>query len=104
MFTYSPCGSPVGVTDSAGQPLTQGSMTILAVSAPSTGAARYTLRIAADAAEIAAAQRLRYRVFAGELGAALEPPVPGHDIDEFDAYCDHLKIGRRRVGKECRSR
>jgi putative hemolysin len=67
-------------------------MTVLAVSAPSTGAARYTLRIAADATEIAAAQRLRHRVFAEELGATLHTPVPGHDVDEFDAYCDHLIV------------
>jgi putative hemolysin len=67
-------------------------MTVLAVSAPATGAARYTLRIAADAAEIAAAQRLRYRVFADELGATLHTPVPGQDIDDFDAHCDHLIV------------
>jgi putative hemolysin len=56
------------------------------------GTARYTLRIAADAGEVAAAQRLRYRVFAGELGATLHTPVPGHDVDEFDGYCDHLIV------------
>src|SRR6266511_2127452 len=54
--------------------------------AASAGAARYTLRIAGDSAEIAAAQRLRHRVFADELGATLHTPVPGWDVDEFDAY------------------
>jgi putative hemolysin len=67
-------------------------MTVLAVSAPSTGAARYTLRIAADAAEVRAAQRLRHQVFAGELGAILPGSVPGVDEDEFDRYCDHLIV------------
>jgi putative hemolysin len=65
-------------------------MTVLAVSASSTGTAQYTLRIAGDPSDIAAAQRLRYQVFAEELGAALHTPIPGHDIDEFDTYCDHL--------------
>ena len=98
MFTYSPCGTPVRVTDSAGQGLTHRYMTVLAVSSPDTGAARYTLRIAADAAEIAAAQRLRYRVFAEELGVTLHSPTPGYDIDEFDAYCDHLIVVEETTG------
>jgi len=67
-------------------------MTVLAVHAPSTGATRYTLRIASDDAEVAAAQRLRHRVFADELGATLHSPVPGRDVDEFDRYCDHLIV------------
>ena len=73
-------------------------MTVLAVSSPDTGAARYTLRIAADAAEIAAAQRLRYRVFAEELGVTLHSSTPGYDIDEFDAYCDHLIVVEETTG------
>src|SRR5256714_13706361 len=98
MFTYSPCGTQVGVRDSAGRGLTHRYMTVLAVSSPDPGAARYTLRIAADAAEIAAAQRLRYRVFAEELGVTLHSPTPGYDIDEFDAYCDHLIVVEARTG------
>jgi putative hemolysin len=71
-------------------------MTTLLLSAPGrdtgTGTPQYTLRLAADAAEVAAAQRLRYDVFAGEIGARLDTPVPGHDSDEFDNYCDHLIV------------
>jgi putative hemolysin len=52
----------------------------------------YSLLIADDASEVAAAQRLRHRVFAGELGAALHTDVPGHDVDEFDDVCDHLIV------------
>jgi len=37
------------------------------------------------------AQRLRYRVFADEMGARLSGP-PGLDVDAFDAYCDHLLV------------
>ncbi|QBK05830.1 GNAT family N-acetyltransferase [Hylemonella gracilis] len=40
--------------------------------------------------EVRAAQRLRYAVFAGEMGARLNTPVPGHDVDLYDDYCEHL--------------
>jgi putative hemolysin len=52
----------------------------------------YTLLIADDAQQVAAAQRLRYQVFADELGATLHTTVPGLDVDEFDDACDHLII------------
>jgi putative hemolysin len=42
--------------------------------------------------EIKEAQRLRYKVFAEEMGANLASNSEGLDIDEFDAYCDHLLI------------
>jgi putative hemolysin len=42
--------------------------------------------------EIRAAQRLRYTVFASELGARLSSPEPGHDIDLFDDFCQHLLV------------
>ena len=42
--------------------------------------------------EVRAAQRLRYQVFAVEMGAALPITVPGHDIDLFDDYCEHLLV------------
>ena len=35
-------------------------------------------------------------MFAGELGARLDGPEPGLDIDAFDAYCDHLLVARGR--------
>jgi putative hemolysin len=37
-----------------------------------------------------AAQALRWRVFAEELGARLPSREPGVDQDEFDAHCEHL--------------
>ena len=40
--------------------------------------------------EVREAQRLRHQVFATELGARLPKTVPGHDIDLFDDYCEHL--------------
>ena len=38
------------------------------------------------------AQRLRYKVFAQEMGANLPKNAEGLDVDEFDRYCDHLLI------------
>lgn len=45
--------------------------------------------------EISEAQRLRYRVFVGEMGAQLQLPADApvaHDIDSFDSCCDHLLV------------
>ena len=42
--------------------------------------------------EVRAAQRLRYDVFAREMGARLASPLEGHDIDLFDDYCEHLLV------------
>jgi len=41
--------------------------------------------------ELREAQKLRYRVFAEEMGARLKGPA-GLDVDPFDAYCDHLLV------------
>ena len=52
-------------------------------------------------AEVREAQRLRYLVFAQEMGACLTPPegTPfGVDADRFDPYCDHLLV--RVVGSD----
>lgn len=46
--------------------------------------------------ELRAAQRLRYRVFAGEMQARLHSEEPGLDVDPFDAYCRHLIVRDRR--------
>ncbi len=42
--------------------------------------------------EVRQAQRLRYQVFALEMGATLAKTLPGHDIDLFDDYCEHLLV------------
>jgi len=47
---------------------------------------------ASTSGEIKEAQRLRYKVFAEEMGANLPMNADGLDIDEFDAHCDHLLI------------
>ncbi|QHI96958.1 GNAT family N-acetyltransferase [Xylophilus rhododendri] len=48
--------------------------------------------------EVREAQRLRHEVFAGEMGARIRSPLPGHDIDLFDDYCEHLLIRAGRGG------
>ena len=49
--------------------------------------------------EVRQAQRLRYQVFALEMGATLPNTVPGHDIDLFDDFCEHLLV-RDEVSQE----
>ncbi|MET8134396.1 MULTISPECIES: GNAT family N-acyltransferase [unclassified Streptomyces] len=60
---------------------------------------RYTVTLARDEADVRAAQRLRHDVFAGEMGALLNTPQPGLDIDAFDAYCDHLLVRDTETGQ-----
>lgn len=55
-------------------------------------ASRYHLSLAVDDSEIREAQRLRYTVFAEEMGARLSSVLPGHDIDLYDPFCDHLLV------------
>jgi putative hemolysin len=42
--------------------------------------------------EVREAQRLRYSVFANEMGASLPKTLAEHDIDLFDDYCEHLLV------------
>ncbi len=58
-----------------------------------------TVSWARHADEIRQAQRLRFRVFADEMGARLSTTVPGHDVDLFDNYCEHLLV-RDQVTRE----
>ncbi|MCG5215225.1 GNAT family N-acyltransferase [Streptosporangium sp. KLBMP 9127] len=60
---------------------------------------RYRVSLARTAADVQEGQRLRYRVFAGELGARLDSPVTGVDADRFDAYCDHLLVREAATGE-----
>ena len=47
---------------------------------------------AKHADEIKQAQRLRFNVFSEEMGARLNTTLPGHDVDLFDNYCEHLLV------------
>jgi putative hemolysin len=42
--------------------------------------------------EVREAQKLRFDVFVSEMGAQLNTPLAGHDIDLFDDYCEHLLV------------
>jgi putative hemolysin len=53
---------------------------------------RFSVALALDAADVIEAQRLRYRVFAEEMGARLPHASQRLDRDRFDPYCDHLLV------------
>jgi putative hemolysin len=63
-----------------------------------TSQGRYQVLLAQHQDEVHEAQRLRYRVFAGEMGAHI-PGVAGRDEDPFDAHCDHLLVRDRECGE-----
>lgn len=52
------------------------------------------VRLARNADDLEAAQRLRYRVFFDGMGAVPDPEVAAvkRDFDRFDSYCDHLLV------------
>ncbi|MDX5150941.1 MAG: GNAT family N-acyltransferase [Acidiferrobacterales bacterium] len=53
---------------------------------------RYEVRVTENAQEILEAQRLRYEVFALEMGAKLESDHLGLDRDRFDHFVKHLIV------------
>lgn len=69
-------------------------MTTLATEKRATPRVRpqLSVEIARDTDTILEAKRLRYRVFAGELGARLATASPGVDHDIYDDFCDHLVV------------
>ncbi|GIJ50186.1 hypothetical protein Val02_70720 [Virgisporangium aliadipatigenens] len=73
-------------------------MTILAAAAPS-GSLSYAISVATEGAQVRAAQALRHRVFAEELGAVLHTVEAGMDIDDLDVHCDHLVITAEPTGE-----
>ena len=64
-------------------------------SAPPSESARRTgiaVSWAKTSDDVRQAQRLRFNVFATEMGARLDTTSPGHDVDVFDDYCEHLLV------------
>lgn len=57
--------------------------------APLAQAGAIEVRLASSQAEIERAMRLRWQVFADEMGASLQSPA-GLDRDLFDPFCEHL--------------
>jgi len=58
-----------------------------------------SVSLARNEREILDAQKLRYRVFAGELGAKLPTRTPGVDHDIYDPYCEHLVVRDENSGE-----
>lgn len=87
-FDLSPIALPRGLLHRPLQPHTvQNQQTV----APS-GRSSIAVSWAKHQDEIREAQRLRFDVFATEMGAHLQTPVVGHDIDCFDNFCEHLLV------------
>jgi L-ornithine Nalpha-acyltransferase len=63
-------------------------------------AGQMEVRLAESAAEVEAAQALRYRVFYEEMSARPTPEMARarRDFDRFDAFCDHLIVLDRGLG------
>ena len=65
---------------------------MLASRDPSVASRGLSVAWARHGDEVRQAQRLRHAVFAGELGARLQTSLPGHDIDRYDDFCEHLLV------------
>lgn len=59
----------------------------------------FSASFARDENEIREAQRLRFKVFAGEMGANLASHAEGIDRDMYDPYCDHLLVRENTSGE-----
>ncbi|MGH8641935.1 MAG: GNAT family N-acetyltransferase, partial [Burkholderiales bacterium] len=57
-----------------------------------TSSKQLTTALAVNIHEVREAQRLRYRVFAEEMGAQVPGREQGIDCDIYDAYCHHLLV------------
>lgn len=53
---------------------------------------RFEVRFAETPTEILETQKLRYRIFAGELGAQIDGGAAGIDHDQYDPHCRHLMV------------
>jgi len=59
---------------------------------PVAGSRALDVKLARSREDIQAAQRLRYTIFAEEMGARLHNRIPGLDHDQLDRYCQHLIV------------
>jgi putative hemolysin len=64
-----------------------------------TNAMALRVGLARSQADLEEAQRLRYSVFAQEMGAQLGNKIELVDHDEFDMYCDHLLVREAESGR-----
>lgn len=59
----------------------------------------YSVGFALNEREVEEAQRLRYRVFAEELGARIRTRKAGVDADFYDPHCEHLIVRDEQASK-----
>ena len=59
----------------------------------------FSVRLATTSEEIELTQRLRYDVFAREMGAKVQTSQPGVEWDTFDAHCEHLFVQEIETGR-----
>jgi putative hemolysin len=59
---------------------------------PQKKEASFSARLAGNHQEVAECLRLRFNVFAGEMGARLSNDGNGLDKDRFDPFCRHLMV------------
>jgi putative hemolysin len=63
----------------------------IATSTEEKTSTQFRVELASSSAQVEAAQRLRYKVFAEELGADISRH-DGRDVDSFDVVCEHLIV------------
>ena len=59
----------------------------------------FSVRLASTPEEIEQTQRLRFDVFAKEMGAQVQSTKPGVESDAFDPYCEHLLVEELSTGR-----
>ena len=59
----------------------------------------FSVRLATTAADVEKTQRLRYDIFAREMGATVQTSQPGVEWDVFDAHCEHLLVEELASGR-----
>jgi putative hemolysin len=91
--------SPVAMPHVTRGSLCPSGQTVISGVVQRSAAEKFTVSWARHQDEVRAAQRLRYQVFAVEMGANLAVTIPGHDIDLFDDYCEHLLVRSEASGE-----
>lgn len=65
----------------------------------SNTAPRLAAELAAHPQQVRESQRLRYRVFAEEMGARVHTTQPEHEADAYDRFCHHLLVRNLETGE-----
>lgn len=74
-------------------------MNAIPESGEGTKTPRFEVTFATTREEIQETQKLRYRIFAGELGAQIDGGEEQLDHDQYDRYCKHLMVRDTQTGK-----